>query len=213
MLTKRNILFAAIAVLGLSLIATPLIAFTLGTFEESDVVFDAPDELLPNTSYRFDFTVYNMASVAKDKRADWIEKVSLTLPTIDYVIDESEMIVPTPLHPETTDYWDVTFNPTNVSITWQIYGVNSDSPGDIREDEDLMFSFVATTDDSGTDGFFWRLFGDQGDIVDGVSNIGSSDDDDSTDDDAEDDDDDTSDDDFPGKDDEEEDTSEEDCCN
>ena len=215
MFTKKKLLFTAIVLLGLGIIATPLIAYTLATFEESDVVFEAPDELLPNTSYRFDFTVTNNAEVAKEERADWIEKVYLQLPTTDYIVNESEMIVPLPLHPETTDYWDIALNPTNVSITWQIFGVNSDSPGDIREGEELMFSFVAETDAAATDGFFWELHGDQGGVVSGVSTIaGSGDDDDTGDDDTtEDDDDETSDDDFPGEDDEEDSSDSENCCN
>ncbi len=198
LMSKRTRVFFFTA---LMLLLAPIAAYT--AFEDSNVEFGTPSMLEPSTEYQFVLTVKNGAEAAKEEREDWIHKVTLTMPSFNYVIDEAGLLAPTPKHGDTTDYWDVGFNANNSTITWQIYGTATPWPmGDIREDEDLAFSFTATTDDAATDGFFWSLYGDQGNIVNGTSTIGSTgpDDDDEDDDDAIDDDDSEDDDDsIPGE--------------
>lgn len=182
---KRRMGFAIAFVFALvasSLMVGPLMAQTKTDFSDSMLTFDAPDSLEPSVQYQFEFTVYNNATA----ESDWIYKIGLTLPSKDYDVDIDAVAPPNPLHPLANDYWDVGFNPSNATITWEIYGVTTSGPvGDIREGEQLSFSFVATADAKATDGFFWSLFGDQGNVAQGTAVIGSAaDDDDDADDDT-----------------------------
>ena len=153
-------------------------------FFDSTIGFDLPTCLEPNTDYEFNFTVYNNA-VDLSEKANWIYMVDLTMPSADFVVDETNLVAPTPLHLD-IDRWEASFNPTANTITWQCFGVvTSAEIGDIRVQDSLSFQFYATSDDTaGADsGFEWVLYGDEGDNVYGTAYIdGSCDDDDDDDD-------------------------------
>ena len=169
-------------------------------FYDSTVIITDPTEIVPLTTYIFSITVVHGAP-AGSPRMDWIYQVDLSMPSQNYVVDEMSLDAPDPLHPTETDSWEVQFEPSTSTITWQSFSlVTSANNGDIRDGEMLGFQFVATTDDAPSDGFSWSLSGDMGGQVSGIAYIGGDDDDDddTTDDDTTDDDttdDDTTDDD------------------
>jgi len=181
----KKINFHVLIVLSVFLVSVfalvPLSAFSAGNFDGSEVLIDAPNNLTPNTTYDFTFTVYNNAT-APD--GEWIHQVSMTMPSQDYIVDEVYILAPNPLHPDVVDYWETGFNPSNVTITWLVSGVVTETIiGDIREGEQLSFTFRATTDMDTTDGFFWKLHGDKGGVIGGMAWVGDADDDDVVDDD------------------------------
>jgi len=162
-------------------------------FMASTLVFDAPTALEAETPYDFEFTVTNGATFNgdTDEKGEWIFGVDLSMPSSDYVVDESDLKGPTPLHGTVSegDYqilsWDASFDPTSTTITWQCFGVvTSANYGDIREGEMLSFQFSATTDAAATDGFHWVLHGDLGTDVEGDAYINGGDDDNDDNDDS-----------------------------
>ena len=179
----------------------PFIVFSAGNFGDSQVKMDSPANIEPNTTYDFSFTVSNNDT---EPDGEWIYKVSMTMPIQNYNVDQSNIQVPDPIHPDVIDYWEADFNPNNSTITWQTTTtVTAVFLGDIRETEQLSFTFRATTDNNPTDGFFYRLSGDKGGVTGGMIWLDTQDpdddDDDSTndddfldDDDSDDDDDDSS---------------------
>lgn len=116
-------------------------------FEDSYVVFDAPDYTLePSTCYDFILTVYNMA-VGGPPRDDWIYKVALFMPNEDYVVDIENLSWPDPLHGEDIDRWMPSYYSDNNSITWETIPISAEGDlGDIRAGEYLDFTFRAITD-------------------------------------------------------------------
>ena len=189
--------------------------------------FTEPDEdLAAEQSYEFVFTVINSTSSEKSKKSEWIYKIDLMMPSMDYSVDETSVSVPNPLHSSTEegqyriDHWESSFESASNTISWQsIAGVASATYGDIREGETQSFHFVASTDSAANNVFYWVIYGDQDSVVTGLSVLGSGTDDDN-DDSGSDDDDETGDDDSPpdddsskDKDDDDDDESdEEDCC-
>ena len=159
------------------------------SFADSSVTFTAPDALEANTEITFEFQVFNAAPVPEgDDAGIGIKQVDLVLPSADYVYADEQPAAPMPLHPDKVAKWEVSFDSANQTITWQTFGVvSTEEFGDIREQDVLTFSFVATTDGGPTDGFAWTLYGDDtaGSTVSGTWFFG---DDDTTDDDIVDDD-------------------------
>ena len=162
------------------------------TFEDSYLEFDAPTALEPDLEYEFSFTVFNTAQPVKGMKGEWINAVELTMPSIDYMVNEEALTEPDPIHGSVGegDYqilgWETNFDPSAAVISWQCFGVvTSANYGDIREGEMLSFNFVATTDADATDGFHWVLTGDMGTQVEGDAFIqqDTPDDDDDDDDD------------------------------
>ncbi|HPQ71297.1 MAG TPA: hypothetical protein PKW95_19375 [bacterium] len=154
------------------------------TFDDSTVEFTSPSALEANTPYEFQFQVFNAAAAASDK-GEWIKQVDMVLPD-GYLVDDTNLEGPACLHPG--DYcdgsWDVQFDATSATITWQSFGiVTTEEYGDIREQDVQTFTFNATTDEGPTDGFNWILTGDEGSVVSGTAYIGGADDDDITPDD------------------------------
>jgi len=156
--------------------------------------FDAPEALEPDTTYNFEFTVFNntVQDTSVDK-GEWIKRVDLSMPSENYVVDDTNLDSPDPLHGSASegeyqiDHWGVEFDADTATITWQAFGVvTSAEYGDIREQELLTFAFTADTDASATDGFAWTLYGDLDTEVTGVAFIGeqTDDDDDTSDDDS-----------------------------
>jgi len=159
-------------------------------FFASTVEFTEPTALTPSEQLLFTFTVTNNA-VAGEAKGDWINQVDLTMPSQDYVVDEESLTAPDPLHTADVEKWEVSFDPTTVTITWQtLAAATSMNYGDIREGEWLAFEFTATTDAEATDGFDWALYSDEGNIVTGTAWIEVPDDDDDDTDVGDDDDDD-----------------------
>lgn len=151
----------------------------------SGVEFLTPSDLQPSTQYNFSFMAVNGAAPSYYSR-EWIYQVDLVLPSDDYVLDETNLTAPNPLHPADVQKWEVEFDYNNTMISWMTVAghVSSGEVGDIRESESLMFEFVATTDSEATDGFFWWLTTDQGTVINGISYIGDgplADDDDNDD--------------------------------
>ena len=170
--------------LAFVLFVTPMIADTKGGFENSIALFDEPTELNPSESIDFLFTVYNLGTGDED----WIYKVALTMPSVDYVVNENTISTPDLLHEDANDFWDFAFNPTTQTITWEISGTTTATLiGDIRGGEELQFGYTAQTDAAATDGFQWTLYGDKGGKISGTAWIESDDDDDDSDDDDDDD--------------------------
>lgn len=150
-------------------------------FMDSFIIITDPTEITPLTTYIFSLTVVHGAPAASP-RLDWINQVDLSMPSMNYVVDTMSLDAPSPLHPTETDRWEVQFDPGTSKITWQSFSlVTSANYGDIRDGEMLGFQFVATTDDSPTDGFAWSLHGDLGGLVQGTAYIESGDDDDDDD--------------------------------
>jgi hypothetical protein len=160
---------------------------TVQDFFDSTVEFITPTSLESDTEYLFTILVTNYATPVVPK-ADWINQVDLTMPSLGYAIDPAEIRVPTPLHgppgPDAIDRWEESLNPSTMTITWQAFAaVSSAHIGDIREGESLEFEFVATTDSVPTDGFDWALYSDEGPVVFGTAYVEAGDDDDDDDDD------------------------------
>ena len=158
-------------------------------FFASTLVFDSPTALDPETEYEFQFTVTNNAIADDEEKAEWIKAVDLTLPSQEYLLDETDLTAPEPLYPEETERWEVEFDANSSTISWQCFGVvTSVNYGDIREGDFLSFQFIATTDSVPTGtyesevGFNWVLYGDNENVVPGTSYIGEEpvDDDDDT---------------------------------
>ena len=165
-----------------------------------------PTELAPGEEYEFWFEVTNLEeSLGEPEEGEWIYKVELSMPSLDYEVDTDEdaddpVPVPDPLHPDEVAYWESDFAPGTNTITWQSIGVISTGPpiGDIHEGEMLVFQFIATTDDANgeaSDGFPWKLYSDDNTMAEGMAFINEPSDDD------DDDDNDTGDDDVTGDDD------------
>jgi len=113
-----------------------------------------PVMLKANTQYDFAFDVFN-----KNGGTIAIKKVDISLPSKTYKVDGT-VAAPKALHP-TLGTWKADYAEATATITWEFQGmVSSAEVGDIKEGETLTFSFVATTDAAGTDGFAWTLTGD-----------------------------------------------------
>ena len=168
-------------------------------FYSSELYFESPSALEPSETYEFMFTVVNHAIAPDDKgivKGDWINQVDLTMPSTDYLVDESQLTAPIPLYGDTGDEteiekWEVSFDHNTTTITWQAFGVvTSVNYGDIREGDFLSFQFVATTDAEPTGTwesetpFLWVLYSDEGNTVAGEAYIGEQIDDDDDDNDA-----------------------------
>ena len=152
-------------------------------FDASDVTFNNPAGLDANSTYEFEFEVFNAAeAVTKGEKGIWINKVVMELPNEDYVLagDEEQPDAPDCLNAgEYCDYWEAIFDSANNTITWQSFGmVTTVEYGDIREQDVQTFSFIATTDADPTDGFAWTLWGDNGAFVQGIWNFPEGPDDD-----------------------------------
>ena len=191
----------------------------------ANLSFSEPtDELISEESYKFVFTVLNSEALGKAKKNEWIYKIDLMMPSMNYAVDEGSISVPDAVHSSTDegqyriDHWESSFETASNTITWQsIAGIASATYGDVREGETQSFHFVASTDSAANNVFYWVIYGDQDSVVTGLSVVGqsssdddddTSSDDDETDDDEEDDDDST--DNGNGEDDDED--GEEDCC-
>ena len=145
-------------------------------FDASTVAFTNPVGLDANTTYTFEFEVFNAAeAVTKGEKGIWINKVEMVLPSEDYVLagDEEQPEAPDCLNAgDYCDDWEAIFDSTNNMITWQSFGmVTTVEYGDIREQDVQTFSFIATTDADPTDGFAWTLWGDNGAFVQGIWNF------------------------------------------
>ena len=165
---------------------------------DATVEFIEPQALEPEWEGLFSFRVTYNEEVAKGLRQEeWINKVDLMMPSTEYEVDEENLTAPDPIHGGTGDEyeilkWEVGYDPTSVTITWESVCVTT-SPvhyGDIHEGDFLDFEFRAKVDEDATDGFMWTLHGDLGTVLSGKALIGEQeedDDDDNDDDDYDDD--------------------------
>ena len=142
---------------------------------------DYPVVLAADTEYEFAFDVFNDAGgdVA-------IKYVAITLPTTNYQIGDYDEEIE-----GSTDgfTWAANeFDEDSATISWAAFGPTSSvEMGDIQEGDMLTFTFFATTDTEGTDGFNWVLTGDEADdptMVAGIWSFGGTGDDDDDDDDT-----------------------------
>jgi hypothetical protein len=159
---------------------TPPVDDDTGTGSEfaATLAFVSPTALEGNIEYEFEFKVTNTTTPSSVHQ--WISIVDLYMPTSDYSINP-DLASPDALH---GGQWNATLltetdSSTAVGIRWEFtLGVSSMAYGDIREGEDIDFSFRATTDGSGTDGFDFKITADSANFVSGTAYIGEEPDDD-----------------------------------
>lgn len=153
---------------------------------------DSPPVVLQdNTAYEFAFDVFNFTGGEVS-----IQRFDITLPNAEYTLDEAALEAPQALHEDML--WQVDYHATSYTVTWESICTgtsNSAEVGDIREGEILQFRFTATTDSNttkaATDGFLWKLTGDDNEtVVSGLLEFGEGSTDDDDDNTTEDDDDD-----------------------
>ena len=129
-------------------------------FASSTLTFSQPTDLAASTEYTFVFTVFNALPGPGDPPVA-VRQIDIVLPTADYAYSDDQPAPPTPLHPDVVERWEATFDAASHTVTWQTFAMGSgEVVGDIREQESLTFSFVATTDATPTDGFAWTLTAD-----------------------------------------------------
>jgi len=148
MLGRRIVVFLAASLLLISISAfaqdddTPggnNIFQAMGKANGSDTTW-----LQPSTTYTFGFDVWNMYG-----GSEAIKKFSATFPDPDYVLDQSSLIPPVALthEGEETGTWAVTFDSATSTIFCEYTGPSATPEiGNIRETENLTFTFIATTD-------------------------------------------------------------------
>ena len=152
-----------------------------GTFQDSIVTFTNPTTLEADSTYQFEFEVFNAAE-AEAKKGIWIKKVEIVLPVGGYVLapDGEQPAAPDCLNAgDFCELWEAMFDSTNNTITWQSFGmVTTVEYGDIREQDVQTFAFIATTDAGPSDGFAWTLWGDDENFsfVEGIWNFFGDDD-------------------------------------
>ncbi len=144
----------------------------------ASLAFDSPTELLPSTDYEFEFTVENTTSESETHH--WIIRIEMFMPASDYVIDYDNVSAPEAIHEGEWEFEDI-MDDGYPGIRWQFSGIvtsetygdirdadarmfaNAADEGDIPEDESLGgFTFTATTDEAGTDGFPWAVWSGDG---------------------------------------------------
>ncbi len=143
----------------------------------------SPNAIAPLTEYEFSFVVANTSNDSYYQR--WIGIVDLFLPSLNYVVDTSRVSEPDGLH---DGVWEFAYSQSfgRQQLTWRNLGMWRIFYGDIREGEQLEFSFVAMTDDVPSGVFNWRATADSGEIDTGYFVIGEGDDDADDDDDDDD---------------------------
>lgn len=77
---------------------------TGSTFYDSTVEFLEPQDLEPNTRYEFVLLVTN-AAVKGEEKTDWINRIDIFLPSMDYDIEA--IYAPEPLHNDTGDETEI----------------------------------------------------------------------------------------------------------
>jgi len=133
------------------------------SFADSSVTLTEPPYFCANTEYTFKIQVFNAAAIPEPGEIGiGIKQIDYILPSADWTYHEDgQPLPPAPLHPEKVEKWALSFDPAMQTITWQTISlVSTGEYGDIREQDVLGFSFIATTDGGPTDGFAWTLFGD-----------------------------------------------------
>ncbi len=116
-----------------------------------------PLVLRADSRYQFAFVALNNAPAGNPIA---IRKVGITLPNASYGLNATSLDAPTAKHPDRGS-WTVYFDDSTATVTWVFQGAMSSAQvGDIDEGESLTFSLTATTDAAGTDGFAWKLTGD-----------------------------------------------------
>ncbi|MCB1153560.1 hypothetical protein KDL45_07905 [bacterium] len=113
--------------------------------------------LKPDTEYQFLFTVKNNAVPEGETASASVYGLELWMPTADYVPDTNVEATTRP-----ADWNEPLFTQDSEAspykIYWEYSGWASSNIGDIGPGESGAFSFYATTDDTGTDGFGWFAY-------------------------------------------------------
>ncbi len=119
--------------------------------------FSPPIVLAAYSRYEFAFEAFNNAPAGNSIA---IKKVDISLPNTNYALNTATLAAPAAKHPDRGS-WQVNFVAASATITWEFQGaISSVEFGDIESGESLVFPFTATTDAGATDGFAWRLTGD-----------------------------------------------------